>query len=281
VQAALVDSAASSGTVDVDDARLIAATDVLAAMALLEPGEPQVSWVRARLVGDLGRYGEAAADNLHVVRRCDELLQAPPSPRNAEDLALWRDSALAMAATAYARAAQPLAAATLAADVVDPEQKDDVAMLLEAWAPSGDSRLPLVQDLLDGKPLDLEAARHLQVGAARQALDGNEHATDAVLDVLAALSYVEPDEPAHVWNRAALLFEAERSLEAAAEKLVAAARMEASNEAPAEIERARFHACLGYMLGDHPLAAAVVASRLTAEEHRAEAVRLLDAWLEE
>ena len=250
-------------------------------MALLEPGEPQVSWVRARLVGDLGRYGEAAADNLHVVRRCDELRRSPSSARNAEDLALWRDSALAMAATSYARGGQPLAAATLAADVVDADQRDDVAMLLEAWAPTGDSRLPLVEALMDGKALNLEAARHLQAGAARQALDGNEHATDAVLDVLAALSYVEVDEPAHMWNRGALLFEAERSLEAAADKLVAAARMEAANEAPDEIERARFHACLGYMLGDHPLAAAVVASRLTAEEERGEAIKLLEAWLED
>ena len=250
-------------------------------MALLEPGEPQVSWVRARLVADLARYGEAAADNLRVVRRCDELRRAPSSDRNAEDLALWRDSALAMAATAYARGAQPLAAATLAADVVDLEQRDDVAMLLEAWAPTGDSRLPLVEALLDGKPLNLEDARHLQVGAARQALDGNEHATEAVLDVLAALSYAEADEPAHVWNRGALLFEAERALEAAADKLVAAARMEAANEAPSEVERARFHACLGYMLGDHPLAAAVVTSRLPAGEERDEAVKLLEDWLEE
>ena len=276
-----MDSAASSGTVDVDDARLVAATDVLAAMALLEPGEPQVSWVRARLVGDLGRHGESAADNLHVVRRCDDLRQSPASQRNAEDLALWRDSALAAAATAYARGAQPLAAAVLAADVVDADQRDDVALLLEAWAPSGDSRLPLVEALLDGKPLDLDAVRHLQAGAARQALDGNAHATDAVLDVLAALSYVEPDEPAHPWNRGALLFEAERSLEAAADKLVAAARMEAANEAANEIERCRFHACLGYMLGDHPLAAAVVTSRLTVEEHRGEAMKVLEAWLEE
>lgn len=250
-------------------------------MALLEPGEPQVSWVRARLVGDLGRHGEAAADNLHVVRRCDDLRQNPASARNAEDLQLWRDSALAMAATAYARAAQPLAAATLAADVLDSDQRDDVALLLEAWAPTGDSRLPLVQGLLDGKPLDLDAVRHLQAGAARQALDGNEHATEAVLDVIAALSYAEPDEPAHPWNRGALLFEAERPLEAAAEKLVAAARMEAGNEAPAEVERANFHACLGYMLGDHPMAASVVASRLPEGEQRVEAVKLLDDWLED
>lgn len=250
-------------------------------MALLEPGEPQVSWVRGRLVGDLGRYGEAAADNLHVVRRCDELRQAPTSERNAEDLALWRDSALATAADAYARAAQPLAAAVLAADVVDAERRDDVALVLERWAPTGDSRLSLVQALLDGKPLDLDAARHLQAGAARQALDGNEHATDAVLDVLATLAYAEPDEPAHPWNRGALLFEAERPLEGAAEKLSAAARMAAANESPEEINRSRFHACLGYMLGDHPMAAAVIASRLPQGADKAEAVRLLEAWLEE
>ena len=281
MQAALVDSAAASGTVDVDDARLVAATDVLAAMALLEPGEPQVSWVRARLVFDLGRYGESAADNMHVVVRCDELLRSAASTRNAEDLTLWRDSALAAAAMAYARVAQPLAAACLAADVVDADQRDDVALLLEKWEPTGDSRLPLVQALLDGKPLDLDAVRHLQAGAARQALDGNEHATDAVLDVLAALSYVERDEPAHVWNRSALLFEVERPLEAAADKLTAATRMEVANEAPAEVDRARFHACLGYMLGDHPMAAAVVASRLPAGEQRDEAVQLLETWLAE
>ena len=280
VQAALVDSAASSGTVEVDDARLIAATDVLAAMALLELGEPQVSWVRARLVGDLGRHGEAAADNLHVVRRCDALRRDPTSPRHAEDLALWRDSALAMAATAYARAAQPLAAAVLAIDVVDADQRDDVALLLEAWGATGDSRVPLVRALLQRKVPDLDAVRHLQAGAARQALDGNAHATDAVLDALAALAYAEPEEPAHVWNRSALLFEAERSLEAAAEKVVAAARMEAAGEAPIEVDRARFHACLGYLLGDHPLAAAVIAAELGQPDHRAEAVKLLEDWLE-
>ncbi|MFP5326280.1 MAG: hypothetical protein ACLGHT_02220, partial [Acidimicrobiia bacterium] len=210
IQAALVDSAASAGTVDVDDARLIAATDVLAAMALVEPGEPQVAWVRGRLVGDLGRHGEAAADNLHVVRRCDVLRADPLSARNAEDLTLWRDSALAAAAMAFARAAQPLTAARLAADVLDADQRDDVVILLEPWTPTGDARVPLVRSLLEGRPLDLGAVSHIQAGAARQAIEGNEHATDAVLDVLATLAYVEEGEPAHPWNRGALLFEAQK-----------------------------------------------------------------------
>lgn len=262
-----------------DDARLIAATDVLAAMALVEPGEPQVAWVRGRLVGDLGRHGEAAADNLHVVRRCDVLRADPLSARNAEDLTLWRDSALAAAAMAFARAAQPLTAARLAADVLDADQRDDVVILLEPWTPTGDARVPLVQSLLEGRPLDLGAVSHIQAGAARQAIEGNEHATDAVLDVLATLAYVEEGEPAHPWNRGALLFEAQKALEAAADKLEAAARMEAGGESPSEIDQARFHACLGYMLGDHPLAAAVVASRLQDPGHRSEATRLLEDWL--
>lgn len=280
VQASLVDSAAASGTVEVDDARLVAATDVLAAMALLEPGEPQVAWVRGRLVADLGRYDEAAADNLHVVRRCDALLaDGAAAPRQAEDLALWRDSALGAAAMAYARGAQPLASAVLASQVLDADLRDDVEQLLEAWDPTADSRVDHVKSLLAGAPVELDDLRYLQVAAARLALDGDTHAADAVLDVLAALTFLEPGEPAHPWNRGALLFELDRPLAAAADKLLAAERMEAAGEHPDDISRARFHASLGFLLGDHPMASAVVASRLPQGGHRDEAYRLMEDWL--
>lgn len=278
LQAALLESVAADDEVEVDDPRFDAVVDILGGLALADPGEPSIPWARGQLLADLARPGDAVADLLTVARRCLEQA-ATLTGDPAGDARLWADAAQARAALALARSAQPLAAAVALGPVADPERRDDVALLLERFTSEGDLRVPIVAALLDGAEPDLEALEHVQVWAARQALEGNHAASLAVLDVLAALALVLPDEPAHPWNRSALLFELERPLEAAADKLEAARRMQAAGDT-GDLDRARFHACLGLLLASQPLSAAVVVPSIGDPGFRNEIQGLLDDWLD-
>lgn len=278
LQAALLESLVDDGDVDPEDARFDAVADILGAMVLIDPGEASVAWARGQLLADLGRHGEAVHDLLAVARLCRE--QAVESlGEAAEDARLWADAAHARAAMSLARGGNPMAAAIAARVIEDVERRDDVDEVLERWRPEGDLRVPIVQTVLAGDAPDLEAMEHVQVWAARQALDGNEAANGAVLDALAALALVQPDEPAHPWNRGALLFELERHGEAAGDKLEAVRRMVIDSDLGPDLDRARLHATLGLLLAAQPLSAAVVAARLTDPASQAEASRLIEEWI--
>jgi hypothetical protein len=95
-----------------------------------------------------------------------------------------------------------------------------------------------------------------------------------VLDVLAALSVSEPDDPSHPWTRANLLADVGRHLEAAEDFMVAMERFHTDHGQATGLtgdeddwaQSALYHAVKNLALGGQVLAAAALLPRLDADD---------------
>jgi hypothetical protein len=114
-------------------------------------------------------------------------------------------------------------------------------------------------------------------------IDGEDPRVAFVLDVLAALTVSEPDDPAHPWTRANVLAGVGRHLEAAEEFIVAMERFEAEHARGTGMtgdedewaQSALYHAVKNLALGGQVLAAAALLPRLESED-QAELRTLID-----
>jgi hypothetical protein len=117
----------------------------------------------------------------------------------------------------------------------------------------------------------------------REDLDPADPRLTIALDILAALSVSEPDDPSYPWERGGLLFTVGRHLEAAEEYLAAAGRFSrefvastgTTGDEEAWAESALFHAAKNLVQGGHALAAAALVPRLAADD-RAEIAQLVE-----
>ena len=140
-------------------------------------------------------------------------------------------------------------------------------------------REPIVGDDVDG------VLESLGSGAYTNDLPEDEGSREAVLDCLQALAEIDADDAAPPWNQGGTLGEAGRHLEAAAAFRRAATVFEVevvgldelTDEERNWAESSLYHAAKHYVEGRRPLSAAILATRLTDEELRAEVVELVQA----
>ncbi len=117
-----------------------------------------------------------------------------------------------------------------------------------------------------------------------QEVDGADPRLQLLLDAMAALSVLEPDDAAYPWERGWLLSVFGRHLEAADDYLMAARLLErdaatgtgTTGDEEEWAKSALFHAAKNLALGGHPTAAAALLPQLTADD-RAEVEPLVDA----
>jgi tetratricopeptide (TPR) repeat protein len=141
-----------------------------------------------------------------------------------------------------------------------------------------------LKEPIEGEDVDA-VLESLGSGAYTNDLPDDDDSREAVLDCLHALAEIEPDDAAPSWNLGGTLEAAGRHLEAAAAYRRAATVFEVEvvglDELPDDdrlfAESSLYHAAKQYAAARRPLCAAILATRLTDAEQRAEVVGLVAA----